>query len=155
MISIWHLKITFNHDFLLSRLFMQTSKKTTKFCVICLCEGNPPIDCRLSSQRVSNAKMFPLDGVIIKYGVSLLSRRDIPFYQIKPGKYRCPRKIWSIICVATAQEFIKYQCQKQKKYLQVRRTSYFPGLWSFCMLTGPLLKIKLHFLSTVKCRVIF
>ena len=46
----------------------------------------------------------------------------------------------------------RVQCQILKKYLQVRRTSYFWALWSFQVFVGSLFKIKLHLRSTVLLR---
>ena len=43
-------------DCLLNRLFRRRSKKTSKLCVTCLCEGNPPVTGGFPSQRASNAE---------------------------------------------------------------------------------------------------
>ena len=47
-----------NHlcPYLVNRLFRRSSKKTSKFSVIGLCEGNPPVTSVFPSQRVSNAE---------------------------------------------------------------------------------------------------
>ena len=41
---------------LLNRLFRRRSKKTSKLCVTCLCEGNSPATGEFPSQRASNAE---------------------------------------------------------------------------------------------------
>ena len=54
------------------------SKKTSKFRANGLCEGNPTVTDGFPSQRASNAKMFPLDDVIIGLGAK-------PLPASKPG----------------------------------------------------------------------
>ena len=44
------------HDCLLNRLFRRRSKKTSKFRVTGLCEGNSPVTGEFPQQRVSNTK---------------------------------------------------------------------------------------------------
>ena len=44
------------HDCLLNRLFSRRSKKTSKFHVTCLCEGNSPVTGEFPAQRASNAE---------------------------------------------------------------------------------------------------
>ena len=44
------------HDCLLNRLFRRRSKKTSKFRVTGLCEGNSPVTGEFPPQRVSNTK---------------------------------------------------------------------------------------------------
>ena len=44
------------HDCLLNRLFTRISKKTSKFRVTGLCEGNSPVTGEFPAQRVSNAE---------------------------------------------------------------------------------------------------
>ena len=53
-------------DCLLNRLFRRRSKKTSKLCVIGLCEGNSPMTSELPVQRASYAEMFPFDVVVMK-----------------------------------------------------------------------------------------
>ena len=53
------------HDCLLNRLFRRRSKKTWKFRVTALCEGNSPVTSEFPAQRASNAEMFPFDDVIM------------------------------------------------------------------------------------------
>ena len=44
------------HDCLLKRLFRHWSKKTSKFRVTGLCEGNSPVNIEFPAQRASNAE---------------------------------------------------------------------------------------------------
>ena len=44
------------HDCLLNRIFRRRSKKTSKFRVTGLCEGNSPVPGELPAQRASNAE---------------------------------------------------------------------------------------------------
>ena len=53
------------HDCLLNRLFRRRSKKTSKLRVTALCAGNSPLTGEFPAQMDSNAKMFPLDDVIM------------------------------------------------------------------------------------------
>ena len=48
------------HDCLLNRLFRRRSKKTSKFCVTGLCEGNSPVTGEFPAQRASNAEKVPI-----------------------------------------------------------------------------------------------
>ena len=51
--GVWnHMRL----DCLLNRLIRRRSKKTSKFHVTGLCEGNPPVTGGLTSQRASNAE---------------------------------------------------------------------------------------------------
>ena len=52
-------------DCLLNRLFGCKSKKTLKVRVHGLCEGNSPVTGEFPAQRANNAKMLPLDDVIM------------------------------------------------------------------------------------------
>ena len=62
-------------DCLLNRLFRHRSKKTIKLCLTGLCEGNPPATGGFSSQRASNAEIFPFDDVIMQRSyVTLITR---------------------------------------------------------------------------------
>ena len=47
-----------------NRLFRRRSKKTSKFHVTGLCEGNPPVTGGFPSQRVSDVEKNPFDDVI-------------------------------------------------------------------------------------------
>ena len=40
-------------------------KETSKLRVTGLCEGNSPVNLQFSAQTVSNAEMFPFDGIIM------------------------------------------------------------------------------------------
>ena len=53
------------HDCLFNRLFRRRSKKTSKFRVTGLCEGNSPVTGEFPAQRASNAEKFPFDDVIM------------------------------------------------------------------------------------------
>ena len=55
-------------DCLLNRLFRRRSKKTSKLCVTCLCEGNSPVTGEFPAQRPVMRKMFPFDDVILNCG---------------------------------------------------------------------------------------
>ena len=44
------------HDYLLNRLFRRRSKKTSKFRVTALCEGNSPMTGGFPAQKASNAR---------------------------------------------------------------------------------------------------
>ena len=50
---------------LLNRLFRLRSKKTSKFRVTGLCEGNSPVTDEFPTQRASNVEMFLFDNVIM------------------------------------------------------------------------------------------
>ena len=52
-------------DCLLNRLFRRRSKKTSKLCVIGLCEGNLPVTIGFPLQRASARKIFQFDDVIM------------------------------------------------------------------------------------------
>ena len=55
-------------DCLLNHLLRPRSRKTSKLRVTGLCEGKPPVTGGFSSQRASNAEVFPFDDVIINTG---------------------------------------------------------------------------------------
>ena len=44
------------YECLLNRLFMRRSKKTSKFRLTGLCEGNSPVTCEFPAQRANNVK---------------------------------------------------------------------------------------------------
>ena len=50
---------------LLNRLFRRRSKKTSKLCVIGLCEGNPSVTSGSPHKGPTMRKMFPFDDVIM------------------------------------------------------------------------------------------
>ena len=52
-------------DYLLKQLLRRRSKKISKLRVIGLCAGNSPGTGEFPAQMASNAKMFPLDDVIM------------------------------------------------------------------------------------------
>ena len=58
-------------DYLLNRLHMRLSKKTSKLRVTGLCEGNPPVTSGFPSQRASSVEMFPFDDVIMCINVTI------------------------------------------------------------------------------------
>ena len=58
-------------DYLLNRLYMRITRKTSKLRVTGLCEGNPPVTGRFPSQRASNVEMFPFDDVFMYINVTI------------------------------------------------------------------------------------
>ena len=55
-VPIVYLAVCSAHDCLLNRLFGRRSKKTSKFRVTGLCEGNSPVTGEFTAQSASNAK---------------------------------------------------------------------------------------------------
>ena len=51
-------------DCLLKRLFRPRSKKTSKFRITGICEGNSPVTDEFPAQRTSNMETFPADDAI-------------------------------------------------------------------------------------------
>ena len=54
-------------DCLLNGLFRRGSKKTSKFRVTGLCEGNSRVTGEFPAQRTNNVEMFLFDDIIMEY----------------------------------------------------------------------------------------
>ena len=75
-VTSWWARWRTNHrrlDCLPNRLFRRRSKTTLKLIVTGLCEGNPPVPSRFSSQRANNAENFSIWWCHHDYTYSFLS----------------------------------------------------------------------------------
>ena len=100
-------------DCFLNRLFRRRSKKTSKLRVTGLCAGTSPATGEFSTQRASNAEMFPFDDVIMKHSI--------------------PRQEWHFEVDGVSPISIWYRCVPYRKdnHFRYRRALCLPNniLW--------------------------
>ena len=117
----------YRHDCLLNRLFRLRSKKTSKFRVTGLCEGNSPVTGEFPAQRASNTEIFPFDdGIMVTHSPGRIPQDgrqdDIYIYIMYMLQYFTGR----LVCLHTHYTFHGIHTRFM---LFVVVVSYVPSNW--------------------------
>ena len=87
----WCLKSPASRLFALPFVRAQIKEKHQSSTSLAFCEGNPPVTYGFPSQRPSDAKMFPLDDVIMLLGKAILLESVHEFHMLE--------KSFSSLCI--------------------------------------------------------